>query len=293
MINALARLIYTLSDSLDRRTFLGQRFIASPGTQQSKVPTLILLLMLVLSLNAQALARSLTTTTAPDTSEVRIVIKPADYSSFNLHRKSNESGPHRFVGLPEISRHTLNLYFANKAPTTLNANIVNSSIDATIPRHVDSNAKASSSTNNWLKDQQIEKKFLKPAGVFVTLSKHGKTRACWGSVYAREATIAKETEIATLGALSKDYRYKPISKTELADLKIQVTVIRAIEAVNNVKMIDPFKDGILVRSGGRGGVILPGEAVDAYYEFVLARLKAGIKPNEPCQIYKLRAEIYD
>jgi AMMECR1 domain-containing protein len=226
------------------------------------------------SLTAQGIAHPSTPINSPDRSDVHIVIKPSDYSSFNIHGKSGGNASHRFVSLPEISRHTLALYFGAKTAK-----------DITI--------KTTASTDEWLKDQQIEKKFQKPAGVFVTLSKRGKTRACWGSVYAREATIAKETEIATLGALSKDYRYKPISKTELADLKIQVTVISAIQAVSDIRMIDPFKNGILVRSGGRGGVILPGEAVDAYYEFVLARLKAGIKPNEPCQIYKLKAEIYD
>jgi AMMECR1 domain-containing protein len=135
--------------------------------------------------------------------------------------------------------------------------------------------------------------FRKPAGVFVTISKNGKTRACWGTVYAQQADIVRETVFSTLGALSKEYRFRPIRKSELPDLKIQVSIIRDITAINGFASVNPLKDGIMVRSGGRSGVILPGEATDAYYEFVLARLKAGIKPGEPCQIYKLRTDIYD
>lgn len=135
--------------------------------------------------------------------------------------------------------------------------------------------------------------FRKSAGVFVTLSKNGATRACWGSVYAQQADIVHETIFSTLGALTKEYRFRPIRKSELPDLKIQVSIIRDIIAINNFASVNPLKDGIMVRSGGRSGVILPGEATDAYYEFVLARLKAGIKPGEPCQIYKLRTDIYD
>lgn len=135
--------------------------------------------------------------------------------------------------------------------------------------------------------------FRKAAGVFVTISKNGKTRACWGTVYAQQADIVRETVFSTLGALSKEYRFRPIRKSELPDLKIQVSIIRDITAINSFASVHPLKDGIMVRSGGRSGVILPGEATDAYYEFVLARLKAGIKPGEPCQIYKLRTDIYD
>jgi AMMECR1 domain-containing protein len=150
-----------------------------------------------------------------------------------------------------------------------------------------------SDLDDWFNTLKVEPKFLHPAGVFVTLSKSGKTRACWGSVYPREGNIARETVVATLGALTKEYRFKPVRKSELKDLKIQVTVISSLEAANNVKEINPYKDGVMVRSGGRSGVILPGEATDAYYEFVLARLKAGIQPKDPCQIYKIRADIYD
>lgn len=171
------------------------------------------------------------------------------------------------TGLVEIARHTLRRYFKLES--------------------------SQKSLEQYAKSLKCDPAFRKPAGVFVTLSKNGSTRACWGTVYAQQADIAREAIFSTLGALTKEYRFRPIRKSELIDLKIQVSVIRDIVPVNNFASINPLKDGVMVRSGGRSGVILPGEATDAYYEFVLARLKAGIKPGEACQIYKLRTDIYD
>lgn len=170
--------------------------------------------------------------------------------------------------LTDIVKHTMQMYFDGKPGA----------------------AKAIREYSDRLK---VRPEFDKPAGVFVTLSRNGKTRGCWGSVHPQHGSIAKSTVYATLGALSKDYRYKPIKPRESTLLKPQVTVIKAVEPVASSSMINPFRDGVLVRSGGKSGVILPGEASDAHYELVMAKLKAGIQPNEPCQIYKLKADIYD
>jgi len=148
-------------------------------------------------------------------------------------------------------------------------------------------------TANWLDSLKVSPEYRHRNGVFVTLSKNGKTRACWGSVYPREANLVRETALAALGALNKEYRFKPLARNEIKELRIQVTEVQGLEAVKSTRAINPYADGIFVRAGGKGGVILPGEAVDAYYELVLAKLKAGIKPDEACQIYRIRAKIYD
>lgn len=153
--------------------------------------------------------------------------------------------------------------------------------------------KGARAIRDYADNLKVRPRYDKPAGVFVTLSRNGKTRGCWGSISPQQGSVAKATVFATLGALSKDYRYKPIRPGEVKFLKPQVTVVRAVEPVSSVRAVNPFRDGIMVRSGGKSGVILPGEASDAHYEFVMARLKAGIQPNEPCQIYKLKADIYD
>lgn len=186
----------------------------------------------------------------------------------------------KLTALPEIARLCLYKYFGklNESGAS-NKEIVKAGADLSFVE--------------WADKFRVEPEFLKSAGVFVTLSKHGKTRACWGSVNSREANIVRETVLSTLGALKKEYRFKPIQYHEVKDLKFQVTVVKGLQAVTHAKEINPFKDGVMVRSGGRGAVILPGEAVDSHYQVVLAKLKAGITPEQACQIYKIRTEIYD
>ena len=128
-------------------------------------------------------------------------------------------------------------------------------------------------------------------GIFVTLSKRGKTRACWGSIYPLAPDLVHATILATEKALSRDYRYPPIQKSELNDLKAQVTIIKDIVPLSSINEQNPLVFGLMVRNGSRGAVILPGEAVDAYYQMVLCKLKAGIPAQQKCQLYRIIADV--
>lgn len=132
----------------------------------------------------------------------------------------------------------------------------------------------------------------KPSGVFVTLSHDGKSRACWGSAYPQHKSVPEAVVYATLGALTKEYRYKPISKTEWKTLKPQVTIIKSIEPIASLRGQNPLSDGLMLRQGARTAVILPGEAKDATYQLVLCKLKAGIRPREKFQLYRMIADVY-
>jgi AMMECR1 domain-containing protein len=132
----------------------------------------------------------------------------------------------------------------------------------------------------------------KPSGVFVTLSKNGKARACWGSIHPQYKTVEEATIYATLGALTKEYRFKPISKTEWPLLKPQVTVIKAIEPIHSLQGQNPLRDGLMLRQNMRSGLILPGEAKDANYQLLLCKLKAGVRPGQKFQLYRIIADVY-
>lgn len=97
---------------------------------------------------------------------------------------------------------------------------------------------------------------------------------------------------ATLGALTKEYRYKPIRSGEWKKLKPQVTVVKALEPIHNLQGQNPLHDGLMVRQNGRSGVILPGEARDATYQLTLCKLKAGIQPGQKFQLYRMVADVY-
>ncbi|HEY9784400.1 MAG TPA: AMMECR1 domain-containing protein [Candidatus Obscuribacterales bacterium] len=131
-----------------------------------------------------------------------------------------------------------------------------------------------------------------PAGVFVTISKAGKTRACWGSVAPEFEDLIKATVFTTEAAVTKEYRYPPIKKQELKDLKVQITVVRDIQTIRSFRELNPLRDGVFIRSHARAGVILPGEARDAHYQVIMCKLKAGIPVNSPCQMYRIKADVF-
>jgi uncharacterized protein (TIGR00296 family) len=132
----------------------------------------------------------------------------------------------------------------------------------------------------------------KPRGVFVTiLASSNKSKGCWGSLYP-QTNVKESIANAAIDAATKDYRTGMLKKNELKSLKLQVSIVEGISPVNTTRAINPFKDGILVRAGGKSGVILPGEAVDSYYQMVMAKLKAGIQPKEKCEMFKLVVRTY-
>jgi len=133
--------------------------------------------------------------------------------------------------------------------------------------------------------------YKRPAGLFVTLSRNGKTRACWGSIYAQEQNLVQSTVSTTEKALTKEYRFPRIRASEWKFLKPQVTIVRGIEPISNMSQQNPLQFGLLVRYAGRGAVLLPGEASDAHYQLVHCKLKAGIPVNQPCQLYRIRADV--
>jgi AMMECR1 domain-containing protein len=138
----------------------------------------------------------------------------------------------------------------------------------------------------------VPNKFKKPAGLFVTLSRKGKTRACWGSMYPQYPNLVVGAVYTTESALSKEYRYKKIKEAEWQLLKPQVTVVRGVEPITSINDQNPLMYGLMVRTGNKSAVILPGEAIDAHYQLMMCKVKAGIASNQPCQIYRIKADVF-
>jgi AMMECR1 domain-containing protein len=160
---------------------------------------------------------------------------------------------------------------------------------ATLENHFDPQPK---SLKAMVKTFAVPKIYKQAKGLFVTLSKNGKTRACWGSINPQEGNLVAATVLACEEALSKEYRFPPIKKSELAALKCQVTVVEKLEPVSRRASLNPLVDGLMVRSGAKAAVLLPGEASDPHYQVMQCKLKAGITPQEPCQIYRMRAHVF-
>lgn len=152
--------------------------------------------------------------------------------------------------------------------------------------------KQSESLSEFASSFPLPDQYKRSAGLFITLSKNGKTRACWGSIHPEHKDLVSATVFTTESALTREYRFPPIKRSEVKDLKAQVTVVKAIEPIRSYRALNPLKHGLFVRSGARAAVILPGEAKDAYYQLVLCKLKAGIPSGSACQLYRIQADVF-
>lgn len=119
--------------------------------------------------------------------------------------------------------------------------------------------------------------------VFVTLRKKGHLRGCVGTTMARR-TIAEEVTEMACAAAFQDYRFPPIKKEELKDIKIEISVLSPLEKVKSADKIIPKVQGVYLRQGNYAGLFLPQVWEETGWtkeEFLsnLASHKAGLPAN--------------
>ncbi len=71
-------------------------------------------------------------------------------------------------------------------------------------------------------------------------------------------------------------------------------VLSAPEKISGSSDLDPRKYGVIVSSGMRKGLLLPDlEGVDTAEEQIrIARMKAGIRQDEPVDLFRFRVDRY-
>jgi AmmeMemoRadiSam system protein A len=120
------------------------------------------------------------------------------------------------------------------------------------------------------------------AGVFVSLHlPDGSLRGCIGTTEPHRTTLEEEVIVNAVCAASRDPRFYPLEKHELADLDISVDVLGAAEEVNGPEDLDPKKYGLIVRTiDGRRALLLPDlEGVDTVDQQIrITCRKGGIDP---------------
>jgi AmmeMemoRadiSam system protein A len=132
--------------------------------------------------------------------------------------------------------------------------------------------------------------------VFVTLhtASTGELRGCIGTIEPACDSLAQEVIGNAISAATRDPRFPPVAPAELADLRIDVSVLYLPETIQSVEQLDPKVYGVIVRCGWRRGLLLPDiDGIDdAATQVRYARLKAGIGPNEPVELQRFKVEKY-
>ncbi|HKX12666.1 MAG TPA: AMMECR1 domain-containing protein, partial [bacterium] len=129
--------------------------------------------------------------------------------------------------------------------------------------------------------------FEQPLGVFVTLKRNEEIRGCMGSLKARKSSFREEIAANLKAALSQDPRHRRVEKSELEGMEIYLTTAGTPQAVERFDALSPRHDAILLKSGAKEAVVLPGEARTLRYLLAFAKAKAGVKKGETYVVYRL------
>lgn len=138
-------------------------------------------------------------------------------------------------------------------------------------------------------------------GAFVTLhEKNGGLRGCIGTFTPSEPLYKVISQMATESATG-DPRFPPVTKEELKDIHIEISVLTEPKLINDWRKIRLGVDGVIVRKGFSSGVFLPQVATETGWslETFLSELcsqKAGLSPdaykNPDTQLYTYQAEVF-
>jgi len=132
------------------------------------------------------------------------------------------------------------------------------------------------------------------AACFVSIkTKNGRLRGCIGTIEPSRDTLREEVIANALGAAMRDPRFKPVTASELAQLRYSVDVLSAAEPATFAEL-DARDYGVIVEdeSGERRGLLLPDiEGVDtASRQLEIASRKAGIPTGTPVRLWRFRVD---
>jgi AmmeMemoRadiSam system protein A len=125
-------------------------------------------------------------------------------------------------------------------------------------------------------------KLREPGAAFVTLEKEGHLRGCIGYTQAVEPLHRTVAQCAVKAA-TEDYRFRPVTKNELAECHIEISVLTPLQEVESLDEIQVGRDGLMIVMGRLRGLLLPQVAVeqgwdrDTFLEHTCR--KAGLPPD--------------
>lgn len=129
-----------------------------------------------------------------------------------------------------------------------------------------------------------------PCGAFVTLHAHGELRGCLGRVDT-DAPLAET--VADLGALvaDSDPRFSPLSRDELPDIDLEISVLTPEREVGSVAEIEIGRHGLIVEHAGRRGLLLPQVATEYGWDRETFLHHACLKAHLPGDAWRRGARI--
>jgi len=104
-------------------------------------------------------------------------------------------------------------------------------------------------------------------GAFVTLTKNGALRGCIGH-FEPEEPLYKTIQDVSVSSATKDTRFTPVTKDELAEIEIEISTMSPQRLMKNWEDIEIGKHGVRIINKGRTGTLLPQVATDNNWNLV-------------------------
>jgi hypothetical protein len=98
-------------------------------------------------------------------------------------------------------------------------------------------------------------------GAFVTLYKGTDLRGCIGTCFPTRPLVETVIEM-TRAAASQDYRFQPVSQSELSEIAIDISALSPLELVHDPLSLKVGEHGLHVEYKEKRGVLLPQVAVE-------------------------------
>jgi len=119
-------------------------------------------------------------------------------------------------------------------------------------------------------------------GAFVTLHKHGQLRGCIGN-FVSQGPLTKTIQEMAVAAASQDPRFPPLSRDELDEVDLEISVLSPLRRIEDVSEIQVGKHGIYIISPRGRGVLLPQVATEYGWDrdtfLDQTCVKAGLAPG--------------
>jgi AmmeMemoRadiSam system protein B/AmmeMemoRadiSam system protein A len=102
-------------------------------------------------------------------------------------------------------------------------------------------------------------------GAFTTLTEGGALRGCIGYTAPIKPLYMTVRDTATLAAL-RDPRFAPVTAAELPKLAYEISVLSPLRRVTDVEQIKVGRDGLIMKSAGYEGLLLPQVPVEQNWD---------------------------
>jgi len=131
-----------------------------------------------------------------------------------------------------------------------------------------------------ISESEITNNLKEKLGLFVTLHRQKELRGCLGR-FQMDTQLADSVKEMTISSALHDYRFPPVSKKEVPEITIEISVLTPLRKINSIEEIQLGVHGIYIKKDIHSGTFLPQVADSTGWnleEFLghCSRDKAGI-----------------